>query len=551
MTQTPAGNRILSPGPSLASVTGSAWPALLLATVCLVPFLNKAFLIDDPHFLTMAGQIVKHPLHPMDFDLCWNTVENCTKAYILTPGNALMGYALVPTVLAGAPEWMAHLTQLVFAWIAIVAMSSLILRLGWSRGYAMMGALLLVAIPPFLPMASTAMPDVLATAVGLVGIERLAAWKAERRWSQGVAAAVALGLAGFARGHLALMVPLAAFFLLDSLDPREIFAELRHRLWLWTPVVGAGIVLLAVLAATRERNLALDPPASFSGRQNILINFRSYLLYFAFPLPLAACWVANRWKNRSPWLAITLLAGAVVGTLRAKATFLAVVGLGTLVDLLFEAWRKREHDALFLSLWLLVPLPIVYYGHLPIKYLLPCVPAIILICFRLSLSFPARAAKFAGIFLIVAGISYSLLILRSDAEFANFGRVALDRLIRARVSAGEKVWFGNQFSSYWYARKAGGTLLVPGSHIPSSGDLIAVGMFEGGAATLRRFPHRTLVESLSHTYRFGRTMGGGIGLYSNRVGTWLWGVGESDWDRYELWRIDPDTVPTVRSLHTH
>jgi hypothetical protein len=44
---------------SAAAVVACAWPAILLATVCLLPFLNKPFLVDDPWFLTMAQQIVK------------------------------------------------------------------------------------------------------------------------------------------------------------------------------------------------------------------------------------------------------------------------------------------------------------------------------------------------------------------------------------------------------------------------------------------------------------------------------------------------------------
>src|SRR5260370_11209577 len=146
---------------SFMAVLACAWPALLLATVCLLPFLNKPFLIDDPHFLTMARQIVKHPTHPMDFNICWNLGLSCTQAYALTPGNSLMGYVLVPTVLTGTHEWAAHLTQLVLVWIAVVAMTSLVLRFGWKRQHAIVGALLLVAIPPFLPMASTAMPQIL------------------------------------------------------------------------------------------------------------------------------------------------------------------------------------------------------------------------------------------------------------------------------------------------------------------------------------------------------------------------------------------------------
>ncbi len=207
---------------SVTAVLACAWPALLLATFCLFPYLNKAFLVDDPHFLAMAQQIIKHPMHPMDFDICWNTIEPCTKAYVLTPGNALMGYVLVPTVLGGEHEWMAHLTQLVLAWIAIVAMTSLIFRLRMeSVARDDWRSLLLVAIPPFLPMASTAIPDLLAAAVALVAMERLAAWKAEQKWSQGAVAAIALGLAGFARSHLALLLPLAALFLLDSIESQR------------------------------------------------------------------------------------------------------------------------------------------------------------------------------------------------------------------------------------------------------------------------------------------------------------------------------------------
>ena len=57
---------------SAAAVLICAWPALLLATLCLLPFLNKPFLVDDPWYLTMAQQIVRHPSHPMDFEICWN-----------------------------------------------------------------------------------------------------------------------------------------------------------------------------------------------------------------------------------------------------------------------------------------------------------------------------------------------------------------------------------------------------------------------------------------------------------------------------------------------
>jgi hypothetical protein len=105
------------------------------------------------------------------------------------------------------------------------------------------------------------------------------------------------------------------------------------------------------------------------------------------------------------------------------------------------------------------------------------------------------------------------------------------RLISPHVAAGEKVWFGGQYWSYWYAPLAGATLTpYPGGPQPKPGDLLVVGLFGGGGAhsPLERFPHRTLVEAISQEYRFGR-------MYD---GHWLWGFGDSEIDRYELWKID-------------
>jgi Dolichyl-phosphate-mannose-protein mannosyltransferase len=527
---------------SFVAVLACAWPALLLATVCLLPYLNKPFLIDDPHFLTMAGQIVKHPIHPMDFTLCWNVIPDCTKAYLLTPGNSLMGYVLVPTVLSGTHEWTAHLTQLVLVWIAVVAMTSLVLRFGWDREHAIVGGLLLVAIAPFLPMASTAMPDILATALALVAMERLAAWKTEQKWSQGAVSAIALGLAGFARAHLALLLPLAAFYLLESADPKEFFAQLRRKPWLWTPVLAGSGLLVTIIATVREHNLAINPPAVFKGLGHIPHNLAAYLLYLVFPIPLFACWLANRLRSGSLRAAIilTMAAGITwfVHPRQILVWLLAVAGFGVLTDLLYEAWDSAEHTDLFLILWILIPLPTVYYGHLPSKFLLPSMPAVILLCFRLIAGFSVQLFRAAAIVLIVASTGYSLLILRSDAEFARFGRDALYHLIQPHVAAGERIWFADQFSAYWYAPLAGATLTLPGGPKPRAGDLLVVGLFEDRGMLLRRFPHRTLVDAVTHRYRFGRTMGDGIGLYTNLSGYWLWGVGDSANDRYELWRID-------------
>jgi 4-amino-4-deoxy-L-arabinose transferase-like glycosyltransferase len=504
--------------------------------------MNKAFVRDDPYFLAMAQQIIQQPAHPMDFTVCWNMSPGCAKASVLTTGNALTGYVLAPTVLSGTHEWTAHLTQLALAWIAIAAMASLALRLGWDRQHAVAGALLLVAISPFLPMASTAMPDTLATAVALVAMERLAAWKAEQKWSQGVAAAVALGLAGFARSHMALLLPLAAIYLFDNVPLKELPGQFRRRFWMWTPVLAGTALLAAIIAITREHNLAINPPAAFSGLGNIMPNLFGYLTYLVFPLPLAFCWLANRLEGGKLRAAIIVaLAGSVASLLHPRLVlFFGIIGFGMLIDLLYEAWKKAEVMGFVLMLWILIPLPIVYYGHFPAKYFLPCIPAVILLCFRLLEGFSVRVFRVIAIALIVASTGCSLLILRSDADYANFGRDSLNGLIRPHVSAGEKVWFAGQWSSYWYAPLAGATLTFPGGPQPKPGEFLVVAIHDvdEGKAVLLPFPHRTLVSETTHTYRFGETLETDIGFCSYRLAYWMWGVGDGPDDEYELWRID-------------
>jgi hypothetical protein len=77
-----------------------------------LPFIRKAYGIDDPYFLLMAEQTRRNPLHPLNFNLCWFDPPLCGPAYTLAPGAALMGYVLLPFIGFAAREWVIHLVQL-------------------------------------------------------------------------------------------------------------------------------------------------------------------------------------------------------------------------------------------------------------------------------------------------------------------------------------------------------------------------------------------------------------------------------------------------------
>jgi hypothetical protein len=63
--------------PSHAIVFSCSLPALILSAACLLPYINKAFTIDDPVYVLQAQQTHKEPLHPMALDVCWWEGAEC------------------------------------------------------------------------------------------------------------------------------------------------------------------------------------------------------------------------------------------------------------------------------------------------------------------------------------------------------------------------------------------------------------------------------------------------------------------------------------------
>jgi hypothetical protein len=520
-------------------------PGVLLALVCLVPFLNKAYTIDDPWFLLEARQILKTPLQPMSFGICWMQNETClVRAANLGAGTVqgLMGYLLVPVMLGGGAEWIAHLLQSLLACLAVLEMVRLALRLGFERVQAAAAGLLLTAVPPFLPMASTAMPDIAALTLGLSGIERLLAWKDEQRWHQAAIAGLALGLAPYARPHVALLMPLGALWLFNEFQVRKALAQLRRQAYLWTPVLIAACILMAVNLLTRDRGPAHASANILVGSENLPRNLYAYFLYLSFPIPFTVVQLAIHWRRPSLLVASAIPVLFMLFAPRSLAppawqTAAALYGLTALIQMIYHYVRLRDRIGLLLSLWLLIPVPAVIYVHLPIKYLVPVLPAIVLIIVR-TISIAAKPPAFAAYGALILGCAgFSCVLLRADADFAEYGRRAAAELIAPHVAAGEKVWYGGEWGFYWYAQEAGARISKPGEPGPNPGELLAVGLMEGGDRTLKRFPNRELIDSRRYDSPHGRTVGYGGSLYSNGFGYTPWVWNPETTNDYQLWRI--------------
>ena len=505
--------------PSHRSIFLCSLPALILSATCLLPYLNKAFTIDDPVYVLQAQQVRKQPLHPMALDICWTEDKECGPVAHSMPGNFLMSYYLIPVVSRANPERLVHLMQILALWCGIAATVSL-------------------------AMASTAMPEMLAMSLGVIAIERLVAWKEGGKTINGVWSALALGLAPIARLHLVFLWPIAAVLLGDDarlFDVRSWIALPKRR---WIPLIAAAFVSVAALALTHEPGSCLRPSHMYLRARNAYYyNLQSYLTYWILAMPLGLAWFVLRNRRVRFWsvpIGLGLLPvvwrvwiyhGPVFWT-----TLCAGVGAVLVMDVLLCSFQSRDQWHIACALWLLIPLVTLPYVHLPVKYLVPCAPAAALLIASFLPAFRWRMAALCG--MVAAGAIFGSMVLRSDAQFAEMGRQAAAKLIAPRVAAGQRVWVSSQWGLYWYAQKAGAQVLRS-DDVPAPGDYLVRGEMEGYPGTLRRLPPAVQIETFTVGGPCGRTMSAkdGAGLYSNTFGDLMWAWGTGEWNHYEVWRF--------------
>jgi 4-amino-4-deoxy-L-arabinose transferase-like glycosyltransferase len=532
----------------MLSALRCAAPALLLATVVLVPFLDKAFTIDDTMFLRQAEQLLNDPVHPTAFEMVWSESTEPRRMSAIMPSGPGMAYLLVPSVASGGHEWIAHLEQLLLLALAIAATAALALRLGGSPDAARAAALLLAATPAALAMAGTAMPDIPAMAFGALGLERVLAWRDDQHGHQCLVATAALALAALARPHLLLLLAIAALAL-----PRDFLARAswrKTRLMAFLPIALAPAAVVGLTLLTRDPEGApsawLGAAQTFSSLKNLASNVAAFGVHWTLVLPFSLPWAALRWRAlvRQPLLCVAALGLALVLFPASDGRFLWLVPVialtaSALWDVFADGFRRRDAVQLVLGLWLLLPLAVTPYPHMPSKYLLASAPAAAILIGR---SVALRSRAFSRVLVgatVAAGVALGVAILHADASFAELGRRAAAEWITPHVAAGRRVWFAGHWGFQWYAERAGARPLTSTPPYPERGDL-AVSSLRSLGAGIGRFPQRRLLARIEDARPGGRIMSFalGAGFYSNYWGLLPWAWGDEVLERLELWELE-------------
>jgi 4-amino-4-deoxy-L-arabinose transferase-like glycosyltransferase len=162
--------------------------ALLLTTfaaVLTLPFVNKAFHVDDPLFIWTAKHILQDPLRFFDFPVNWDRSEQ--RMWQVMQNPPLVSYYLAPFgALFGWSEWVMHLAM--FPFTVSAALGTYVLLKRFTRA-PLLGTLLFMICPAFAVSATQTMSDVAMVSFWLWALN---AWlyglDTEKPWWFGISA---------------------------------------------------------------------------------------------------------------------------------------------------------------------------------------------------------------------------------------------------------------------------------------------------------------------------------------------------------------------------
>ncbi|MFN0244552.1 MAG: ArnT family glycosyltransferase [Planctomycetota bacterium] len=453
---------------SLASPARQRALVLLLTLATLLPFLGKAFTIDDPVYIWQAQHIAQHPLDPYGALVNWYGGAQPLSEFDKNPPLAAYYLALAGTLL-GWSEVALHAASLLPALICALGAYELARRTTKDALFATCAAVL---TPAFLVSATNVMCETWMLAFWLLAV---VAW-----------------LEGFERGRLAWLFVAGLCVALATLSkyPAVVLVPLffahgfarERRFGTWTlalvlPVAilaaydvltrgmyGQGLFASAVLYARTEREAAAQGGAAqvavglvFAGGSLLHAIFCAPILFRWTLAAASVVLVALLAPGLDLSLYVTKTAGLAPNVplaVRVQFVVFLLGGVAVLALALADLWKRRTPDAWLLALWVVgvFAFASVVNWTTNARSLLPIAPALAcLIVRRLEGRGIGRARWLA----LAPGAVLAIAVAAADAAWANQVRGAAQLLVQRTASEPGKVYGGAHWGFQYYVEQCG------------------------------------------------------------------------------------------------
>lgn len=448
---------------------------VLLTLACLIPFVGKAFHIDDTLFLRAAQQISEHPLNFYGFDINWfGDTTPMIEAFDNPPLTSY--YIALAAAIGGWKEVALHIAFLLPAMAAAVGTYFL------AKNYCsrpLLAGVAAVLTPVFLVSATSVMCDVTLLAFwvwAVVLFEKGVQTKSTMRF---LASGCLAGLAVLTKFPGLSLVPLlgvyglikirrVGWWLLAPLVP--LLFALGYELWTYH-LYGHGLFTYAAQYTSEYRQ------NTHGGVWENAVLGIGFMGGCFLPVVFLTPWL---WSRRVcltgivlfgicliglPYLAgLTKLlwqpqGGLNWGTLLQAAVF-TFTGIEIFVLAAADFRKRRDAVSLMLLLW---TTGVVVFGvrinwTVTARSFLPMAPALgILIARRLEAQQGLfRKADLKRLFLpTLAAAAVSLVVVKADYDLADSNRRAARQLAQEYKKAGHTLWFGGHWGFQYYMENLG------------------------------------------------------------------------------------------------
>jgi hypothetical protein len=536
---------------------------VLLTLACLLPFMDKAFHVDDTLFVMAAKQIVKHPLDPYGFHLVW--VATDLPMWEVTKNPPLASYyTAVAGTFAGWSERALHLAFLVPA-IALV-LGSYRLACGFTR-YPLLAAAAALLTPGFIVSATSVMCDTMMLALWVVAAVVWIEGLEPERPPFLIVAALLIAASGLTKYFGASLIPLAFAYALAR----------KRRVGTWALYLLIPILVLAGYQFWTHllygRGLLLDAAqlAGFRGPNEGTSAMARGLVGMGF---VGGCTLAGLtfapliWARKYILIGVTLaaLAGLAIGrgwidlgslAARGHWAFISgqlacyIAGAISIFALAISDFRERKDaNSLFLGLWVFGTFIFAAFLNWTVnaRTVLPLIPAAgILLARRWERVQPATDRYRLAKLVIPLGLSgvVSLWIAAADFDLANSARSAAQAI--AQETAGEKlpVLFEGHWGFQYYMESFGARALDFAKPNYQAGQILAIpdnNTFAFGTPPGFTGPAQVIEVNIS---RGATTMKSpmGAGFYSSMWGPLPFAFGDVPPARYFVVRLTPAGPP--------
>lgn len=516
---------------------------VIISVACLVPFIDKAFHIDDPMFLWAARQIQSSPLDFYGFTVNWYGIAMPMSEVMKNPPLVSYYIALVAH-LFGWGEMTLHAAFIIPAAAAVIGSYYLAAEF---CATPLIAALVGVLTPVFLLSSTTVMCDVMMLALWV--------W-ATVLWIRGLKINSVPHLI-FAALLIALC-SLTKYFGMSLIPLLLVYSAVKKRtLGPWVLFLLIPVVVLAAYQwltyAWYGRGLLMDASSYvFSTQQHAegdyVMGGLSGLLF------TGGCFISVLFYSVLLWRRRTIVIGASLAMLFIVLVFsllpirlsngfqynsesnfswlfavqyylFALAGISILVLAASDLWTRKDADSLLLFLWIMGTFLFAGFLNWSVnaRSVLPMAPAVGILVLRRAeqrkvLNGPILA-KYA-LLLLLPSLVVALSVTWADYKWANTSRSMAVEISQRYKNYPGTIWFQGHWGFQYYMEAAGGKAIDAEKSNIAAGDIVII---PGSNANSEPLP--TDLFHLVYSYKIApfnwlSTMNvfAGSGFYSSKWG---------------------------------